>query len=54
MRIEFLAPGCPSIREQYVDVIRRLLDFFDQCLDTGYLGAVGWDRDRLCPRSFVG
>lgn len=43
MRVEFLTPRCTSVREEYVDMVCRLLDFLDQCLDTSYLGAVGWD-----------
>lgn len=41
--IELLAPCSTRIREQYIDMIRCLLDFLDQRLDTTNLRAVGWD-----------
>lgn len=42
MSIELLAPRCPCIGEQDINMIRRLQDLFNQSFDTTYLRAVCW------------
>jgi hypothetical protein len=45
MLVELCSPGCSSIGEQNVDLVRVLLHLFHQSLDFTGLGKIGGDGD---------
>lgn len=53
MRVELFSPCCASVREEYINMICCFPNFLDQGFHARNFGAIRWNRNRFCPRSFV-